>query len=170
MKINPDAYKRYDDSLSPIMYLSGQKIKNENLLDVECTFLLIQPTTSPSFNCTKNFKKSPNSTCLKSATPLPPKQSNCSQVTYALSHSSLPFSSTNSSKSPSFHNDSSSSSNTTKTTSVLSKDNGNISKTKTKLKSMNKSTKKPSKMFINICKIYWDRVAKISILKKLNEN
>ncbi len=38
MKINPDNYRTRDESLTPIMYLTGQKIKNENLLDIQSKF------------------------------------------------------------------------------------------------------------------------------------
>ena len=40
MRINPENYRRKDGSLVPIMYLSGQKIKNENLLEIQCNYFL----------------------------------------------------------------------------------------------------------------------------------
>ncbi len=35
MKIDPEKYKTAEATQQPIMYLTGQKIKNENLIDIQ---------------------------------------------------------------------------------------------------------------------------------------
>lgn len=38
MRINPENYRSKEGLLQPIMYLTGQKIKNENLLDIQTDY------------------------------------------------------------------------------------------------------------------------------------
>ena len=124
----------------------------------------------PWCNFTISFKKYPNSTFQKLANLQPQKLLSSSQVICAPYLSSLLYNSTNFSKWLSFHKSSNSYLNTTKTTSAHLNDNGNISKKKTNLKSINKFIRKHSRMFTNICKISWDRADKISTLARLSEN